>query len=139
MSINNRKYIQSTGSLLARLNEESNSNPNNIYLNNGVMPNKQMQKQPTPYNNQQNNNYNRGQANQYQQQQNGTYGNMPQYSTAQVTHQHNMFGNGFNPNNQNSIYGQSQQLPQQAVTAASQLFNQLNNQGKLILLILYII
>lgn len=133
MSLNNRKYIQSTGSLLARLNEESNSNPNNIYLNSSVMPNKQMQNQPTQYNN-----YNRGQANQYQQQQNGTYTSMPQYSTAQVTHQHNMFGNGFNPNNQNPIYGQSQQLPQQAVTSASQLFNQLNNQGKLILLYIII-
>lgn len=125
MSINNRKYIQSTGSLLARLNEESNSNQNNIYLNNGAIQNKQIQKQVTSFNNQQNNTYNRGQANQYQQQQNGTFTNMQQYSTAQVTHQHSMFGSGFN---QNPIYGQSQQLPQQTVAAASQLFNQLNNQ-----------
>lgn len=130
MSINNRKYIQSTGSLLARLNEESNSNPNNIYN----LPNKQIQKQPTSYNNQQNNNYNRSQGNQiqYQQQQNGTYTNMAQYSTA--PHQHNMFGNGFNPNNQNPIYGNlPQQLPQQAVAAASQLYNKLNNQDMVIM------
>jgi len=129
MSINNRKYIQSTGSLLARLNEESNSNPNNKMYNQ-QMQQKQQQQQPTPYTSQPIANYNRAQPTQYQPQNNGAYSNIPQYTTAQVPHQQTMFvPNGFNPNSQNPIYGNlPQQLPN-PVAVASQFISQINNQG----------
>ena len=100
MSINNRKYIQSTGSLLTRLNEESSNNPA-MYRDNNMMQQQQAQKVQASYNNpnmHNPNNFNRNPTNQMNSygQAPGNYGNnMPQYSTGgQQQQQHNMYGNG---------------------------------------------
>lgn len=111
MSINNRKYIQSTGSLLARLNEES-SNP-------------AYQHQHAAYQNvnTQSTNYNRLNP-QAPYQQNSGYSNMQQYSTG--SQGHGMYGNSFGSSGQMFPAGQ---VPVQAAAIAAQLVNKINVYG----------
>ncbi len=123
MSINNRKYIQSTGSLLTRLAEESNNTGFNQHQRD-IMQQQMLIKSQGPF--QQNvnmNSYNRTQPQQmpYQNYQQP----MPQYTTS------------------NNIYLQQQQAQSnvqmfnpgnlQPVTTPAQLLNQMPNskQGNL--------
>ncbi len=121
MSINNRKYIQSTGSLLTRLAEESN-NPNYNQHQRDTMMQQQMLNSKPQSSFQPNvnmNNYNRTQQQQQQQMPYQNYQQtMPQYSTS------------------NNIYVQQQAQSNvqmftpanlQPVAAAAQLLNQLSN------------
>lgn len=130
MSINNRKYIQSTGSLLTRLNEESSNNPNMYRDNNLIHQQKQQQSSFQNMHNQNNfNNRNASnQMNTYGQPSNGYGNNIPQYSTG--NQQHNMYGNGFNPNPQNPMFGVSSQITAQAAAVAAQLLNQMPGVSK---------
>lgn len=132
MSINNRKYIQSTGSLLTRLNEESN-NPS--YQS-------QQQRQGSYQNvNNTNNNYNRshqGPNQLYNQTQNSGYSNMPMYTngSTSVHQQHNMYANNYNnqQNQQNTMFGGNIQVPPQAAAVAAQLISQIANKPDIMMM-----
>lgn len=115
MSINNRKYIQSTGSLLTRLTEESN-NPNfqhhgqqQSFQNVNINANSSYNRAPNPNPNQM----------AYSQQ---GYQGMAQYSTAG---QHNMYANYNQATNGNMPMFNSNM---QTAAATAQLLGQINSK-----------
>jgi len=112
MSINNRKYIQSTGSLLTRLNEET-TNPTYQH---------QQRESQHQHNSYQNVNYNRQGPNGMAYQQNANYSNMQQYSTG--SQGHGMYGNSFGSSGQMFPAGQ---VPAQAAAIAAQLVNKMTS------------
>lgn len=111
MSVNNRKYITSTGILLKQLNEESNNSSNNNsyhHHHNQQQQQQQQQRHGPMYQSQQQqssgNNYHPQQVSHNLNQTNfsnqSTYSNIPSYSTGQ--NMPNMF-NGLFPNGANGL------------------------------------
>jgi hypothetical protein len=109
MSVNNRKYITSTGILLKQLNEESNNSSNNNsyhhHHNQQQQQQQQQQRHGPMYQSQQqqssgNNYHPQHNLNQTNFSNQSTYSNIPSYSTGQ--NMPNMF-NGLFPNGPNGL------------------------------------